>query len=224
MKKFSVALIALATILAIAPAAYADTIAFNVTGTGTQTTNTASVSFQVSGSQQTTGPYAGDYLITGLTGGTATINGSTFSIVSLITSSTVASNGSGTPLLSGYFWGPTDPNVLTDVGTTSGPGDFDNEIITVAGSPVTYTLDNQGLAFLLSNGEDLQIFVAYNKGTKINDVVITEDATDGSASTYVSAATNLNITPSPEPGSLVLFGTGLIGFAGLLRRKYMVSR
>ncbi|MGD0938371.1 MAG: PEP-CTERM sorting domain-containing protein [Terracidiphilus sp.] len=29
---------------------------------------------------------------------------------------------------------------------------------------------------------------------------------------------------APEPGSLVLFGTGLIGFAGLLRRKYMVSR
>jgi hypothetical protein len=224
MKKFSVALIALATVSAIAPASYADTIAFNVTGTGTQTTNTASVSFQVSGTQQTTGPYAGDYLITGLTGGTATINGQTFGIVSLITPSTLASNGSGTPLLTGYMWGPTDPNVATSVGTTSGPGDFDNEIITVAGSPVTYTLDNQGLAFLLSNGEDLQIFVAFNKATKINDVVITEDAIDGSASTYVSAATNLNITQSPEPGSLVLFGTGLIGFAGLLRRKYMVSR
>jgi hypothetical protein len=28
----------------------------------------------------------------------------------------------------------------------------------------------------------------------------------------------------PEPGTLTLFGTGLLGMAGLLRRKYMVSR
>jgi len=84
--------------------------------------------------------------------------------------------------------------------------------------------ETQSILRLKGTGNFQVVIVAYNKGTKINDVVITEDATDGSASTYVSAATNLNITPSPEPGSLVLFGTGLIGFAGLLRRKYMVSR
>jgi hypothetical protein len=33
-----------------------------------------------------------------------------------------------------------------------------------------------------------------------------------------------SIEMAPEPGSLVLFGTGLIGLAGLVRRKYMVSR
>ena len=30
---------------------------------------------------------------------------------------------------------------------------------------------------------------------------------------------SLSLTPIPEPGTLVLFGTGLLGFAGILRRK-----
>jgi hypothetical protein len=33
------------------------------------------------------------------------------------------------------------------------------------------------------------------------------------------AALNLQVNPTPEPGSLVLFGSGLIGLAGVLRRK-----
>jgi len=35
---------------------------------------------------------------------------------------------------------------------------------------------------------------------------------------------NLQANPAPEPGTLTLFGTGLLGLAGMLRRKFMASR
>jgi hypothetical protein len=31
-------------------------------------------------------------------------------------------------------------------------------------------------------------------------------------------------TITPEPGTLTLFGTGLLGLAGMLRRKFMQAR
>ena len=35
---------------------------------------------------------------------------------------------------------------------------------------------------------------------------------------------NIQANPTPEPGTLTLFGTGLLGLAGMLRRKFMRSR
>ncbi len=41
----------------------------------------------------------------------------------------------------------------------------------------------------------------------------------GSVAWLDGGITGLSYTPVPEPGSMLLFGSGVIGFAGLLRRK-----
>jgi hypothetical protein len=54
-------------------------------------------------------------------------------------------------------------------------------------------------------------------GSGLNDITIFSDASPwGSGGAYVEAVA------TPEPGSLLLFGTGLAGVIGAIRRKLMV--
>jgi hypothetical protein len=66
----------------------------------------------------------------------------------------------------------------------------------------------------------------------VNDVTssVTGGAVGNAETTLAGADVNItyDYTPppsdTPEPGTLTLFGTGLLGLAGMLRRKYMLSR
>jgi len=48
---------------------------------------------------------------------------------------------------------------------------------------------------------------------------LTEEITVVSTGSGQNASGDLNLSASPEPGSMMLFGSGLIGLAGLIRRK-----
>jgi hypothetical protein len=196
MKNLGLSLLALATALAISPAAMANTINLAVIGTGVNGFATDSVSVLLNA---TPGP-GSDLTAVGATTGTATFyfNGveyAQYTVVSVISSGNLIDN-------LGYG--------QTTAGNFSGPGTYD-DLLLPTGNPIYYTVDSYGIALLLSNGDDLQIYVyAGEPYTALlgpgngNPVVQTFD-TPG-----------LQIGETPEPGSLLLLGTGLLGLAGLV--------
>jgi hypothetical protein len=207
MKRISVVLVGLAVALAAAPAAFATTIGFNVNGVGTGGAGTASAYFDVTGTMITTGTYAGDVQITGLSDGWVVFSGPSGS-------QTITGLASGTLYPGGVAFPPGGTH---GAGTTYNPGDYDDLIIPDGAGG--WELDSHGLAFTLLNGDDLQVYFAMNSQSVLQ-AVIADSTAAGAESTYLTPASNMKITEAPEPGTLIMFGSGLLGLAGMLRFKF----
>jgi len=202
----------MAGMLCVTSLARADDYNFSVTGSGIAGSGTLQVS--------NTGPF-GAYTVTGITGTFTdtnnTTNNNSFSgaITGLNFAPAPTTDNSDTYFsapaftASGFsydnlFWpGGNSPAVCVDAPIFFG-GDFDiyGLSFNVAGG---YTMD------LWSNGPDLGGYEL--NGSSSSGPFITPNM-DG-----LAYAVSFSASPTPEPGSLALLGSGMTGLAALLRRK-----
>jgi hypothetical protein len=104
----------------------------------------------------------------------------------------------------------SSPDVLIfTVGTSTGT-------FTITG-PINVALDNS--QYLLFSGTGIITLTGYSATPGTFSFSTTDSGSNYGSSGSSTYGFDINATPTPEPSSLLLFGTGLLGFAGILRRK-----
>jgi hypothetical protein len=202
--------VALVATTGMSRAAGAESYNFSVTGTNIQASGVLQVS--------NTGPL-GAYTVTGITGSFSdSLNGISGAITGLESAPPPVFNLSP----------PAAPNTFGPPAVTDAGFSYDNLFWADADSPAVCTdalvffggyFDVYGMAFDVAGGYTADLWSDGNLGgyqlnDSINGVPFTPNNMDG-----LAYAVDVSASPTPEPESLFLVGTGLSGMAALWRRR-----
>lgn len=75
-------------------------------------------------------------------------------------------------------------------------------------------LDENGISYTLVNGEEVNLYYIAPAADTISGYFTDID------NDVTAPSNNIPINATPEPGSLALAGTGILGMAGILRRRF----
>ena len=101
-------------------------------------------------------------------------------------------------------------------------GDFfaDNELFVPPGSMGFF--DDGGATFVLANGFEVNLFASNNGNGTFSPAALEGNANGSVAELVNETVTPVTSTPAvPEPGSLTLLGTSVLGAAGMLRKRIL---
>jgi hypothetical protein len=204
MNRFMSAFLALATALAIAPAAIADSASFIISGASGNPGDTISGSGTITFVPDVANTALLGVGVEDITGITGTFSDTYLNIINDQISYYPASYDTVNPTSLNNVYGD---NLLYLSGDAVG----------LFGLPAGGQLDNNGLIFTITTGNDFVCIWGMGTGSPYGFEV-----DDSTGNEILDESFDANFVVTPEPGSLLLLGTGLVGLAGMLRRKLRV--